>query len=133
MKLKNIIVMSPSFVHSMEKLIKKELPVKDCFALAKVTKEINEILSVIDSAKKAIVDRFAEKDENGKLKFEEDGRPVFKTEEDKKIFLDELKKLGEEEFDISLKKKIQLPDSITMTVDEIIALEEIVDFSEECS
>lgn len=127
MKIKNLTAMNPMFVPALDKLIKKDLPVKTCFSLAKMVKEINDNLEIIDKAKLAIVDKYAQKDEDGKIRFQDNGQPLFNSDEDKKKFLEDLKDLAEQEFDISVETKIPLPSDIKMSVDEILAIEHIVE------
>lgn len=128
MKIKNQTVMAPSFIPAVEKLLKLELPVKDCMQLAKSIREMNEQLALIDKAKTGIMDRFVVKDDNSQIQVEEDGKtPKFKTEDGKKEFLKALVELLSEDFDISLENKIKIPDNAKFTTEDFVSVEDLIE------
>jgi len=133
MKLKNGVVMSPNFTVAVEQLLKLEMTVKECVELAETAEALNDRLVVLDKAKKAIMTRFAKKDEKGEMVTQptiSDPNlltPVFESEESATAFAEEIQKLLQEETDIPLKAKIKINSNTKMNTAYFMAIKDLVE------
>lgn len=62
----------------LSNLSQKALPIKVSFAIAKNFKNIQNELSVYDEERKKLINKYAEKDENGKVKSDVNNQIIFK-------------------------------------------------------
>lgn len=85
---------------SANKLASKRLPVKVAYAISRNLDKMNNIITSYETARKTLLDQYAEKDEEGKAKVK-DGNYVFQ-EDQKQAFSDEMKELLEVENEIDL-------------------------------
>lgn len=90
------------FVNSVSanKLASKRLPVKVAYAISRNLDKMNNIITSYETARKTLLDQYAEKDEEGKAKVK-DGNYVIQ-EDQKQAFSDEMKELLEVENEIDL-------------------------------
>lgn len=90
------------FVNSVSanKLASKRLPVKVAYAISRNLNKMNNIITSYETARKTLLDQYAEKDEEGKAKVK-DGNYVIQ-EDQKQAFSDEMKELLEVENEIDL-------------------------------
>jgi len=133
MEIKNSVIMSPNFIPAVEKLLKVEMPVKECIELAEAVEVINEKLRALETAKKSIMDRFAKKDENGEMITQPSVQdpnlrtPIFESEDSAKNFAEEIQKMLEEKADIPLKSKIKVKGTVNMTTDDFMVIKDLVE------
>ena len=85
---------------STNKLASKRLPVKVAYAISRNLDKMNNIITSYETARKTLLDQYAEKDEEGKAKVK-DGNYVIQ-EDQKQAFSDEMKELLEVENEIDL-------------------------------
>ena len=85
---------------SANKLASKRLPVKVAYAISRNLDKMNNIITSYETARKTLLDQYAEKDEEGKAKVK-DGNYVIQ-EDQKQAFSDEMKELLEVENEIDL-------------------------------
>ena len=85
---------------SVNKLASKRLPVKVAYAISRNLDKMNNIITSYETARKTLLDQYAEKDEEGKVKVK-DGNYVIQ-EDQKQAFSDEMKELLEVENEIDL-------------------------------
>lgn len=85
---------------SANKLASKRLPVKVAYAVSRNLDKMNNIITSYETARKTLLDQYAEKDEEGKAKVK-DGNYVIQ-EDQKQAFSDEMKELLEVENEIDL-------------------------------
>ena len=85
---------------SANKLASKRLPVKVAYAISRNLDKMNNIVTSYETARKTLLDQYAEKDEEGKEKVK-DGNYVIQ-EDQKQAFSDEMKELLEVENEIDL-------------------------------
>jgi hypothetical protein len=71
MKIKNEVLVNS--VQVLRKLNNAELPVKVSYKLAKNIKSIEKELNIYEEEKQKLINKYGEKDEEGKLKTKEDG------------------------------------------------------------
>lgn len=90
------------FINSVRdnKLASKRLPVKVAYAISRNLDKMNNIITSYETARKTLLDQYAEKDEEGKAKVK-DGNYVIQ-EDQKQAFSDEMKELLEVENEIDL-------------------------------
>lgn len=133
MEIKNGVIMSPNFVQAAEKLLKVEMSVKDCVALSEAIDVINNKLSVLEKAKRAIMDRFAKKDENGEIvsqpaQHNENIRiPVFESDEAAQKFGEEISKMLEEVTDIPIDSKIKISGDVPMSTEDYRVIKDLIE------
>ena len=85
---------------SANKLASKRLPVKVAYAISRNLDKMNNIITSYETARKTLLDQYAEKDEEGKAKVK-DGNYVIQ-EDQKQAFSNEMKELLEVENEIDL-------------------------------
>lgn len=85
---------------SANKLASKRLPAKVAYAISRNLGKMNNIITSYETARKTLLDQYAEKDEEGKAKVK-DGNYVIQ-EDQKQAFSDEMKELLEVENEIDL-------------------------------
>lgn len=85
---------------SANKLASKRLPVKVAYAISRNLDKMNNIITSYETARKTLLDQYAEKDEEGKAKVK-DGNYVIQ-EDQKQAFSDEMKELLDVENEIDL-------------------------------
>lgn len=85
---------------SANKLASKRLPVKVAYAISRNLDKMNNIVTSYETARKTLLDQYAEKDEEGKAKVK-NGNYVIQ-EDQKQAFSDEMKELLEVENEIDL-------------------------------
>ena len=85
---------------SANKLASKRLPVKVAYAISRNLDKMNNIITSYETARKTLLDQYAEKDEEGKAKVK-DGNYVIQDDQ-KQAFSDEMKELLEVENEIDL-------------------------------
>lgn len=100
MKIKNRQVIEFINNVSANKLASKRLPVKVAYAISRNLDKMNNIITSYETARKTLLDQYAEKDEEGKAKVK-DGNYVIQ-EDQKQAFSDEMKELLEVENEIDL-------------------------------
>ena len=133
MDVKNSVIMSPNFIPAVEKLLKVEMTVKECIALAEAVETINDKLKVLEKAKKAIMDRFAKKDDAGEMVTQPTvsdpnlRTPIFESEESAKNFAAEIQKLFDESTEIPLKDKISIGSDVKMSTDDFMVVKDIIE------
>ena len=90
------------FINSViaNKLASKRLPVKVAYAISRNLDKMNNIITSYETARKTLLDQYAEKDKEGKAKVK-DGNYVIQ-EDQKQAFSDEMKELLDIENEIDL-------------------------------
>lgn len=101
--------------------------------IAELKKTLSENSDFYMKQERDIIDRYAEKQEDGNLKLV-DGNLSFKTQDDIKGFTEDLSKLKETKVDIGEPIKIVVDkdlasDQESLTPDEILALVNVIDFA----
>lgn len=82
------------------KLASKRLPVKVAYAISRNLDKMNNIITSYETARKTLLDQYAEKDEEGKAKVKDENYVI--QEDQKQAFSDEMKELLEVENEIDL-------------------------------
>lgn len=85
---------------SLRKLNTAELPFKTALSLARDIKNIDEVLQIYENKRKELINKYGEKDENGKLIIKDDNVKLT----DQAAFANEFNTLAMEDVDIEIKK-----------------------------
>lgn len=85
----------------MQELAKKPMKTKVAFQVARLIREIEKEYSLFQDARKGLIERYAEKNENGELKTDENGN--FTVPKEKiEIFNKELKEMLEQTLSLNV-------------------------------
>lgn len=102
------------------------------FAIAKAAKELDSHREFYAAEEKKIVESYAVKDKDGKIKITDGNRIEFKDQKDAVAFNEEITKLQKTEVEIFEPIKIKLSDfkqgEMDLTPNDILALEDFVVF-----
>lgn len=123
MKLSNEKILAD--IAKLREISKKELPIKASYAIAKNMKKIEDELEIYYKEREKLIDKYAEKDENGKIKIDETGFIVFRDTEgwDK-----EIKELLAIENDIKIHKfPIDVLEGYNMSPAELMLIEYMIE------
>ena len=117
MKLKNKVLFDTLFMTSFKKLIKQPLQVSTSVELAKTFKVLSEQQKIVMSVRNTIAEN---------LKIIKDGKINLENDEKKLEFNKRMNELIELEFEIPLNRKLKLPNSISISGEDLIVLEDIL-------
>ncbi len=128
MKLKNIIFAN-GFIQALVNLETQRLPMGKAFTLKKLDKQVNEKAKIYDEVRLTLIDKYTEKDAEGK------NVPVLDAEgktlegqvkiTDPDAFNKEYQELLDIEEDYDF-EKMTLPDSIEISTKDLVLLEDII-------
>lgn len=133
MKIKNITIMAEDFNPAFQRLLKKDITVKECITLAQVLEKINEQLGAIETTKLSMIDDLVVKKEDGSIKTggPNNASPVYKSEEAEKQALQKYRELAKEEFEIDLKQKVKLKPDTEMSTADYMLLKDFIEVLDE--
>lgn len=133
MKIKNFTVMSDEFNPAFQRLLKKDITVKECMTLAQILEKINAQLEAIETAKLAFIDNLVVKDKDGRIKTggPNNANPIYKSEECEKQAFEKYRALAEEEFEIDLDQKVKLKSDTRMSTADYMILKDFIEVSDE--
>jgi hypothetical protein len=126
MKLSNRVIFDDNFKGSFNNILKLELPASTALKLIKASKKINEHTLDVFKVRDTLLERCCEKNENGQISNGEQG-PIFKSTEDRDMFIEQINSLLEETFEIDLVEKIKMPDDLIVIAEDLINLQSIID------
>jgi hypothetical protein len=126
MKLKNEIFMN-GFVTALRALMNQPMPAKEAFQLLNFAKEIDANKATFDSARKMLTDRYAEKDEEGKVIINTEKNTVTIPDESQEAFNREHKELTDIEVEYSLTEKFKVSDNMKLSAQNLLALESVIE------
>ena len=114
-------------------VVDQKIPVKAAYWLNKAVKEITDNILEIDKKRLEMLKGYAESDDAGNLKTEENGEAIFETPEDREEFMKALNELYAEEVNVEIKHKITLGNlgTATMSARELDVLKELFNFESE--
>jgi hypothetical protein len=127
MKIKNALIISPEFNTAIEKLLKKEIPISLCLELSKMIEEVDTQVKIVNRARQATLEKYTRKDEKNEYMVDSDGNAIFENDTIKTKCLKELSGILNEEFDISLEKKVPLSKEDKMTSQEFMLLKDLIE------
>lgn len=123
MKLSNEKILAD--ITKLREISKKELPIKASYAIAKNLKKIEDELEIYYKEREKLIDKYAEKDENGKIKVDNNGFIIFK---DKEGWDKEIKELLAIENDIKIRKfPIDVLEGYNMSPAELMLIEYMIE------
>lgn len=123
MKLKQLT--NPKFKLAVSKLSGQNLPLRTAFRLKSITKLLNEKISDFESVRIAALNKYGEKNESGEMRLDAAGNAVI-TAENMNIFIAELQELYNTDIDIGTISQNELGNDISMTADELMALDDFL-------
>jgi hypothetical protein len=129
MKLSNLQIMNPQFVPALEKLLKKEMPISTCEALAVAITEIEKQGALLQKVRNALIDKYLEKDDKGKPIVINGNQPKYKNPEAQQQFMKELGVLLQESFEVSFDKKIDISEDEIMSAQEYMLVRDLVNIT----
>lgn len=129
MKIKNSLVLNEDFIKAFSDLMLIGMPAKQCLEVSTCMDELATHSQIVIRARKAIVDKYCKKNEDGAPEVEK-GDIVFETPELKKECLREVKEIEEEEIDLPLTKRIKIKETEIMTPLKIRVLQDVIDIIE---
>lgn len=123
MKLSNEKILAD--IAKLMEISKKVLPIKASYAIAKNMKKIEDELEIYYKEREKLIDKYAEKDENGNIKIDETGFIVFR---DKEGWDREIKELLAIENDIKIHKfPIDVLEGYNMSPAELMLIEYMIE------
>lgn len=123
MKLSNEKILAD--ITNLREISKKVLPIKASYAIAKNLKKIEDELEIYYKEREKLIDKYAEKDENGNVKIDETGFIVFR---DKEGWDREIKELLAIENDIKIHKfPIDVLEGYNMSPAELMLIEYMIE------
>lgn len=123
MKLSNEKILAD--IVKLREISKKVLPIKASYAIAKNMKKIEDELEIYYKERDKLIDKYAEKDENGNVKIDETGFIVIR---DKESWDREIKELLAIENDIKIHKfPIDVLEGYNMSPVELMLIEYMIE------
>lgn len=105
---------------ALKRLSAEPLPVKTSYALAKMIKKVQSELEIYDSERIKLCEKYGSKNKQGSYDIEESKMQAFNSDY-KELLLQEV----ESDFE-----PITLPDNITISASDLLALEEFIKLEE---
>lgn len=132
MKIKNGLLMEEDFMPAFEELLLKDLPAKQCLELAEALDDIAKKAMAVQRARRAIVEKYAQKGEDGQIKSRKDNpdKIDFGTKENEEKCAKEIVDLFNEEYDVPLSSKVTIKSSDVSTGRKMLLLRDIVEIEE---
>jgi len=125
MKVKNEIVFNDYFAKAFIKLLKCSFDAEISMQIVETFSKLNEQQKNVFAVRDSLLDRFACKGIDGKIKFT-DGSISFKDKNSEEEFIAEMNKLLNLEFEIPLEEKITLDKKIQISGEEILILKPVL-------
>lgn len=125
MKLSNEEILTD--IAKLKEISQKQLPIKASYAIAKNLKRIEDELEVYYQEREKLIDKYAEKDDKGKVKADETGQIIFK-DGCKGRWVKDIKELLAIENDIEIHKfPIDVLEGYSMSPEELMAIEYMIE------
>jgi len=126
MKLSNMQAMNPQFIPTIEKLLKRSMPVSVCSELVECLKEIEEKLGTLNKVRVALIDKYLAKDEKGQPIVLNGTSPKFIDEEAQKKFMAEVQELLSGDFEVKFDSRIELNETDVMPAQEYMLVRDFI-------
>lgn len=120
---------SPKFKELMVKLINAEVPMKTALKIKKISEKIEGFLIVYETSRLETIKKFADLDENGEPKADENNNAIFSSQEARIEFAKELSEIVSVNIEIEKITIEELGDSIVLSTADLMALEDIIAIS----
>lgn len=112
-------------ISKLRVLSQKQLPVKVSYAIAKNISKIEKELTIYEIERQKLIDKYAEKDNEGKVVADNNGKIKFK---DKEGWEKDIKELLDIENEIDIHKfKIEELEGYNMTPAELMSIEYMIE------
>jgi hypothetical protein len=103
-----------------------DIPMMAAFKLKGIVKQIDEASSNMEEARKASLKRFTKKKEDGEMETDDKGNVVFSDDESRNSFFKEYQDLLDGEAEVGNVRVQELGDKVSITVVDLLNLEDIV-------
>lgn len=117
-------LLNPQFSQALSSLAQREIPAKTSFIVATIVHERMAHLATFDIARKGLLDRFAQKDDNGKPKLNEANTEYLF--DDRASYDAEFEKLADLEVECSTLERSELLELKTLKAADIIPLHSLI-------
>lgn len=133
MKIKNAILLEEEFMKAFGELLQKEMPIKKCLEISECIESMEERVNVINRTRRAIVEKYAVKDENGKIKIQDGTQEKidFGSAEKEAQCMREIGELMNEDYELPLSEKIKIKSSEVSTPKKIYLLRNLIEVIED--
>jgi hypothetical protein len=129
MLIKNQLIVNPKFIESFSALMSLRMPAKQCLEVSSCLEDLMAQYQILTRARRAIVDKYCSKDEEGQPINNNDNL-VFETPELQKKCLAEINEIYEEEIDLPILGKIKVSKDEVMTPIKVALLRDIIEIDE---
>jgi hypothetical protein len=130
MLIKNSLILNEQFAEAFSSLMTLKMPAKQCLEISSCIEDISAQHSILVRAKRAIVDKYCKKEEDGKPSQDEKGNLLFDSPEIFKTCTEELKEIEEEEIDLALSNKVKVSKDEIMTPIQVTLLKDFIEIEE---
>jgi len=130
MKIKNGFIADPNFKVAFQSLFSRPVTAKQCLELNQAADELDAHLRVILKSKFQIMEKYAKKDETGKMITEINGDVVFPDADTKAKCAEEVMEILNEEYDIPLTSKVVVYDDEILLPVHYSLLRDLLDIKE---
>lgn len=131
MLIKNSLILNNDFLEAFTGLMGMKMAAKQCLEVSSCIEDIMAQHQIIIRARRAVVDKYCSKDEDGKPRADEFGNILFDSNELQETCGQELKEIYDEEVDLALSKKIKISASELMTPLQMRLLKDVIEVEEE--
>lgn len=124
--MKLVMVVSPKFSESLNKLVKAEIPIAAAYRLKTVVVKASEEQKKFEDMRKELIDKHAPKNKKGEIIKDENGSYSV-SDKNKEEFFKEIQELLEVEVEFPKIKISDLGDKLQMSVQDLAALEGLLE------
>jgi hypothetical protein len=130
MNIKNGYIAEPAFKAAFQTLFSRPVTAKQCLELNQASDELDAHLRVILKSKYQIMEKYAKKNEDGKMITEDNGNVVFPDDATKLKCSEEVMEIMNEVYDIPLSSKIIVYEDETLLPLHYSLLKDIIEIKE---
>jgi hypothetical protein len=131
-KIKNGVIAVPDFEPAFQKIVAGiQMPARQCLEVATVLEEILKQKRIIERTRRIVLEKYGKKDSEGKLITNDRNETIFESPNSKMECMKEMEQLFEEDFTVTISKKIEVPESFKMFPQEFILLKDFIDLVED--
>lgn len=116
---------NPLFQAALTKLIAQPIPLRAAFKLKGIAAKVREEFAKFEECRKAALDKYGSKDEEGKLLLI-NGENVQFTAENLQLFAKEFEELSETELEIPSLKISELGEKVELSAEEVAVLVDVL-------
>jgi len=130
MKIKNGLIADESFMPALKYLMGRELTAKQCLEMNQATDELVAHQRVIIRSKYQIMEKYSAKDDEGKMKTQENGDVIFPNNDAREACVKDILEIMNEEYDVELSSKIVIYEDEPLRPDYYNLIKDMVEIRE---